>query len=106
MEIIIKYKSHSDKPRKIGDKLHMTNDKWYEIVEINNNYGVELTLLELRTYGSWAGNEAGKPEDRTKCIENVYPSRTWIPQQCSFKRGKGKYGLYCGIHAKNNPEES
>ena len=100
----IKFKPSPERPHKLGDKIHLTNNKWYEVVD--NNYGVELTLLELRTYHSWSGLPQGIPEDRTKCIESVFPhGRGVVSQQCSFKRGHGKDGLYCKKHAKYYPKE-
>ena len=54
-----------------------------------------------RRYGNWAGNPKGNPENKTRCIKEVWPSsRGWVPYQCSRKRGYGKDGLYCKQHAK------
>jgi len=54
-----------------------------------------------RVYGSCAGNPKGIPEDKTKCIKEVWPSSGgWIPYQCTRKRGYGKGRLYCKQHAK------
>lgn len=44
-------------------------------------------------------------EDPKRCIEEVSDKGVWHWHQCSFKRGKGKDGLYCGIHAKKHPKE-
>jgi len=52
-------------------------------------------------YGAWAGNPKGTLEDKTLCIIEVWPkSGTWIPYQCTRKRGHGPDGLYCKQHAK------
>jgi hypothetical protein len=50
-------------------------------------------------YGTWAGNERGKAEDKTKCVEIVFGD-SWIPYQCTRKRGYGPDGEYCKQHAK------
>ena len=56
-----------------------------------------------RRYGAWVGNPDGRPEDKTHCIEEVWPQgRGWIPYQCQRKRGHGKDGLYCKQHAKKS----
>jgi len=54
-----------------------------------------------RTYGTWAGNPDGRPEDPERCIEEVWsgPGGT-IACQCSRKRGHGPEGLYCKQHAR------
>lgn len=57
-----------------------------------------------RVYAQWAGNEKGVPEDETRCIEVVWPTRGMIPHQCRRKRGHGKDGLYCRQHAKKDLE--
>ncbi len=52
-------------------------------------------------YGSWAGNPKGNPEDKTRCVAEVWPhSSGWIPYQCLRKRGFGPNGEYCKQHAK------
>ena len=57
---------------------------------------------EERRYNKWPGNPLGWPEDKTRCIEEVQDP--WgHSYQCSWKRGKGKDGLYCGQHAKRHP---
>lgn len=60
-----------------------------------------------RLYGRNAAN-AGHPEDVTRCIESVCGEGlygSFCPHQCKRKRGKGKDGLYCGIHAKRHPAD-
>ena len=58
-----------------------------------------------RRYGVWNGCPKGKPEDPTHCIEEVWLSgSSWIPYQCSRKRGHGPDGLYCKQHAKKHME--
>ena len=95
-KIIYQWKSNDPIPH-IGSKLYSKNNKWFEVIDISDN---KLTLLELRTYHSWAGQPKGVPEDRTRCIESVCPpSRGVVSSQCEFKRGKGKDKLYCGKHA-------
>ena len=56
----------------------------------------------LRTYGIYVGFPNGKPEDISKCIKEVIigDGGMYNSKQCGFKRGKGKDGLYCGVHAK------
>lgn len=96
----IKYTWKSDNPMpNIGGKIYSSKSgKWYEVIDLQ---GKELTLLELRTYTSWAGNNRGVPEDRTRCIAKVsYSGRSVLLRQCSRKRGYGKDGLYCKTHAK------
>ena len=56
-----------------------------------------------RIYGQWAGNERGQAEDKTRCIESVYPpGRSFVPHQCYRKRGEGPLGLYCKQHGKRH----
>lgn len=52
----------------------------------------------MRRYGSWAGNPKGDREDPERCIVEVGDG--YLFGQCSFRRGKGPDGLYCGIHAR------
>ena len=60
-----------------------------------------------RRYGVWFGCPMGQAEDPTRCIEEVWPSNgTWIPCQCSRKRGHGPDGLYCKQHAKKHNMEA
>ena len=48
-----------------------------------------------RRYGQWSGSPKGRPEDKTRCIKEVWPTgRSWIPYQCTRRRGHGKDGLY------------
>jgi len=59
-----------------------------------------------RRYGAWAGDPIGQAEDKTRCIEEVYPhDNSWIPYQCHRKRGYGKDGLYCKQHAKMHEKD-
>ena len=57
-----------------------------------------------RVYGAWAGNPRGNSEDKSLCVEEVWPSdgRGMIPYQCNRKRGYGRDGLYCKQHAKKH----
>lgn len=52
----------------------------------------------LRLYGHHLQKSV---EVVTRCIESVHSN--WSSQQCSRPRGKGKDGLYCGVHAKRYP---
>ena len=54
-----------------------------------------------RRYGVWSGNPKGQPEDKTRCIVEVYSHHGFGAfYQCQRKRGHGKGGLYCKQHAK------
>lgn len=54
-----------------------------------------------RRYGAWSGDPKGSPEDPTRCREEVWPRfRGFISAQCSRKRGHGKDGAFCSIHAR------
>jgi len=54
-----------------------------------------------KRYGQWAGQPKGVPEDKTRCIQTVWPqSGSWADYQCRRKRGYGPDGLYCKQHAK------
>ena len=56
-----------------------------------------------RRYGCWGGNPNGMREDPELCIEEVLPTHgSWIPRQCSRKRGHGPDGCYCRQHAKEH----
>lgn len=54
-----------------------------------------------KRYGQWAGDPKGKPEDKTRCIAEVFSGfGGFIAHQCQRKRGYGTKGLYCKQHAK------
>jgi hypothetical protein len=53
-----------------------------------------------RTYGKWAGNPKGIPEDPTRCVESVSDFTGWLSYQCARKRGYGPNKEYCKQHAK------
>lgn len=57
----------------------------------------------MRRYNMWAGNPKGTPENTSRCIEEIYEQVSISSRQCSNKRGQGKEGLYCTMHAKDNP---
>lgn len=62
-------------------------------------------IRKRRFYGQWAGDPKGTPENETKCYEEIWDygvSASWVPRQCSRKRGFGKDGLYCKQHAKQH----
>lgn len=52
------------------------------------------------SYGKWAGNPKGNKPDFKKCAEEIYPSGTWIPRQCSRSCGHGPDRAFCKTHAK------
>ena len=57
----------------------------------------------VRRYGVWPGYPQGRAEDPCRCIEEISPAAgSWIPRQCSRKRGHGPDGLYCKQHAKKH----
>lgn len=59
-----------------------------------------------KRYGQWAGFPVGHPEDKMRCIEEVFSyGRQFIPHQCQRKRGYGTDGLYCKQHAKQKEKE-
>ena len=59
----------------------------------------------MRIYGAWAGDPKGREEDITRCIVEVWPqSGSWMPWQCSRKRGHGPDALYCKQHTKKLKE--
>ena len=58
-----------------------------------------------RRYGVWNGCPQGQAEDPTRCIEEVWPIKGWIPYQCCRKRGHGPDGLYCKQHNKKHTRE-
>lgn len=52
-------------------------------------------------YGQWAGNPRGHAEDKTRCVEEVWPNdRGVIQHQCYRKRGHGPNNEYCKQHAQ------
>lgn len=56
-------------------------------------------------YGAWAGNPEGRPYNPTRCAYPVWGgNRGMMEYQCTNKNGKGKDGLFCGIHAKKVSE--
>lgn len=54
-----------------------------------------------RVYGAWAGHPDGEPEDKARCVKEVWSDvrGSWTPYQCTRKRGHGPGGLYCKQHA-------
>lgn len=42
-----------------------------------------------------------EPDSAKRCLRLIYPlgEGDWV-RQCSFKRGQGKGGRYCGVHAR------
>jgi hypothetical protein len=48
-----------------------------------------------RRYGSWAGNPKGAPENKARCIVEVFSVRS---HQCGRSRGYGPNGEYCKQH--------
>jgi hypothetical protein len=65
------------------------------------------TINSQRRFGCWNGCPNGKPEDPTRCIEEVWPTySSWIPYQCNRRRGHGPDGLYCKQHAKKHEHEA
>ena len=43
-----------------------------------------------RRYGTWVGKPHGHPEDKLRCIEEVYGSGNFISSQCRRKRVDGR----------------
>lgn len=60
-----------------------------------------------KSYGSWAGNPAGRLPDFSKCCEEVADtSLNWTHfHQCSRKRGFGPDEAYCRQHDPAAVEE-
>jgi hypothetical protein len=61
-------------------------------------------MREPHVYGRWAGNPQGIKEDRARCVEGIWASRTYRSYQCERKRGHGLDGEYCKQHAKKHPD--
>lgn len=62
-------------------------------------------MNEERSFGCWAGNSKGNPENKNNCIEEIFGNSgfdSWVPHQCRRKRGFGENGLYCKQHAKKH----
>lgn len=56
-----------------------------------------------RRYHCWAGEPDGYPENPLNCIVSVPEGgRSCLSRQCKKKRGQGRNGLFCGIHAKQD----
>lgn len=60
----------------------------------------------LYRYGDSAINPSGTAQDPGRCVYEVMDKSGWYFYQCRFRRGKGRNGLYCGIHARRYPAES
>lgn len=60
----------------------------------------ERKALYPKSYGAWAGNEAGNKPDYTRCCEEVADNSTrWIRYyQCSHKAIIGPHKAYCKVH--------
>lgn len=54
--------------------------------------------LYPKSYGSWAGNEAGHKPNFTKCCESVRSNSSWHSSQCTRSRGYGPDEAYCKTH--------
>ena len=52
----------------------------------------------MRTYGEWAGNPVGVPEDPSRCAWELYSD--YVGRQCSRKRGHGPGAEYCKTHGR------
>lgn len=53
----------------------------------------------MRTYGKWAGNPKGTPENKKNCIVEVpRDGDKYLFKQCSRPR---KYGDLCSIHERH-----
>lgn len=60
----------------------------------------KLTSLHQKSYGAWAGNNAGHAPDPKLCCESVSDSgRSMLTHQCRRKRGWGPEGAYCKQHS-------
>lgn len=58
-------------------------------------------------YNQSAINEAGWPEKKDQCVEEVWNGpRGMTANQCSRKRGHGPNGEYCKQHAKRAEERT
>jgi hypothetical protein len=63
-----------------------------------------LEELEKYRYCRWGGKPQGTAYDPSRCAEEVpFGGRSPLFHQCCNKNGKGKNGLFCGIHAKWHP---
>ena len=53
-------------------------------------------------YGAWRGCPGGWPEDKARCVEEVWPKEGdgWVPHQCYRRRGHGPNGEYCAQHGQ------
>ncbi len=62
-------------------------------------------MEEKMIYGQYAGNPKGTPEDLTRCREEVLNQfHGMVSNQCARKRGHGKDGHYCLMHAKRHQD--
>jgi hypothetical protein len=63
-------------------------------------FGEPTMIAGQRRYGCWAGLPNGVPEDKARCIEEVWRSEGnhSYHYQCQRKRGHGPEGLYCKTH--------
>lgn len=54
----------------------------------------------FRRYRCWAGNPAGRRENKLNCIASVADGgRSVLSHQCARKRGHGPSGEFCKQHA-------
>ena len=56
--------------------------------------GESQQAMSERRYGNWAGKPNGYPEDKTRCVNSILGTYSWIPKQCSRRRGHGPNGEY------------
>jgi hypothetical protein len=55
-------------------------------------------MAHQERYGKWAGNEAGRKADLSRCCERVHSHGSHISSQCARKGGHGPDGTYCKQH--------
>jgi len=59
-----------------------------------------MSASKGRRYNQWSGNPNGWPEDKSRCVEEVWSN--FLSYQCQRKRGFGPNGEYCKQHAKKH----
>lgn len=59
----------------------------------------------MKSYGKWAGNPQGTPENIEYCIKEIWHRDLRSSCQCLRKRGYGRDGLYCKPHEKEKEDE-
>jgi hypothetical protein len=85
--------------KRIQDECFHQNS--LENAEIERTYREALKASRVKRDASIKTRCA--PIKAEECVAWIYGERDWSGHECINDRGKGKDGLYCGVHARQYP---